>query len=144
MNFNFSLHFPVDPAVYKETAESQREDVRAIADKLERGEPLEATPGGSGAVAAAILRQWADSLSDKPPRKPGQLPSICRSEVAIHFEVLVRRGMSANKAKETLAGRYEVSPESIRKAVKERGQDAKGFLNFLQQVSTSGSNQKNK
>lgn len=144
MNYKFSLHFPVDPAAYKHTAKSQREGVRAMADKLERGEPLEATPGGSGAVAAAILREWADSLSDKPPRNAGQRPVINPSEVALHFESLVRSGMSANKAKETLAEEYSVSVESIRRAVKKRANDAKGFLNFLQQISSSRSDQKNK
>ncbi|ROO26772.1 hypothetical protein SAHL_12210 [Salinisphaera orenii YIM 95161] len=91
-------------------------------------------PKLAGEVAAAILRAWADNVSDKPKRKRGRPAyKLNPFNVAIEHELLkARKGMSDNAANENLAEKHDVSVEAIREAIKKKGADARSFLEFFE------------
>lgn len=135
----FKLEFIPDPEAYARTAEAQRGHAREIARRLEAGESLHDLPSGSGEFAAAILRLWANTLPNKPPRKRGQAPQIDASNIALEFVAMTRNPkavMSKVKVKEHLAEKYGVSVEAIRGALKKKLKDAEAFFDFGEQHGT--------
>lgn len=119
------IEFNVSPEEYAKVAQDQREWARNLADKIERGEPLDT--GLDRKVAAAILRGWADNLPDTAPRKPGQAPKVDAGEVAMQVAVLRVQGIAKGRAIAQVAEDWGVSDEAIRKALKKHGDEAMRF-----------------
>lgn len=115
----------ISPDEYARAAQSQRELAREMADKIERGEPLEHRMHRM--IAAGILRLWADNLSDTAPRKPGQAPRVHAGEVAMQVAVLRVQGIAKTRAIAQVAEDLGVSDEAIRKALKKHGDEAMRF-----------------
>ncbi|MEO7477717.1 MAG: hypothetical protein ABIT64_00600 [Lysobacteraceae bacterium] len=113
--------FHISPDAYARTAQSQREHVRNIADKLDRAEPLDDV---DRMMAAAILRGWADNLKDKQPRRQGQAPQFDHANAAIHYACLRRKGVGRTVAIKQLAEAYDVTNEAMRKVIGELGETA--------------------
>lgn len=120
------IEFNTSPDDYARVAQEQREWARRMADKIERGEPLDR--GLDRKVAAAILRGFADNLPDTAPRKAGQAPKIDAGEVALQYAALRGRGAKKGQAIAELAERWGVSDEAIRKSLKKNGDEAMRLL----------------
>lgn len=122
----------LDGAGYARIARKQKAQLRDLAERIERGEPLGQI---ERRVVAAVLRAHADRMPETMPRKAGRAPQINRSAVALEFEQLTRRGMTRNGAREHLAEKHGVSVEAIRQALADKRQDAADFLDLLQYPS---------
>jgi len=113
-------------------AELQRQDLRGFADLIERGELP--TDELAWMLIAATLRGAADSIPDKPKRGRGQAAKFDPGQAALSFAILVvRHGMSRNAARESLAERYSVSVEAVKKALQKHG-DGEPAIAFLESM----------
>lgn len=111
----------ISPETYREIAEKQRARIHAIADKIERGEPL---TEWERPRAALMLRLSVDLIKTKQSKK-GHPPEICQGTVALEFWMLVKeRGMSKNDTYGHLADEWDCSIQSIKNAVKKYGDAA--------------------
>ena len=132
-----SIPFQTSPEEYAEVARSQRKYAREVADKIEHGGELDSMAGG---FTAAILRAWADNLSDVQKRPRGQAPRFDAGNVALEFAALVKgKGVAKDSALGIIAGRYGVSVEAIRKSLRKHGDAAMALLTFMQTIGQTNS-----
>ena len=117
MNDN-ELEFMRPQDEQEETARSQRQYTRLLADKVETGESLSSM---ERKWIAAILRGAVDAI--QPPKgNRGPSPKLDPGSLAMEYAILrEHQSYSENAAHELLAGRHTVSPEAIKKALKKYG-----------------------
>ncbi|HRQ64632.1 MAG TPA: hypothetical protein PKZ76_07205, partial [Xanthomonadaceae bacterium] len=106
---------------YRETAADNSEMARKIADKLDRGEGLE---GYEAAVAAAILRAWANTPK-KPKRKRGQQQRMDPGTAEMMIAVKLAGGATWAQAVATTAENVGVTVEAVRIKMDGRKERAK-------------------
>ena len=74
---------------------------------------------------ALVLRQAADRLSDKQPRKRGQAPQVDHGSIAMSYAFMVgREGIGKTKAIDALAEQFEVSVTTVKTALRKYGAEA--------------------
>lgn len=91
-----------------------------LAAQIEAGVTLDAM---GRALAANAIRKLAAELPDELPRPKGQAPRFNHGDAAIGFLVLTcnpHNRMSRTAAIDTLAEKYGVSIEAMRKVIRER------------------------
>jgi len=117
MNDN-ELEFLRSQEEQEETARSQRQYTRLLADKVETGEILSSM---ERKWIAAILRGAVDAI--QPPKgNRGPSPKLDPGSLAMEYAILREiHGYTNNAAHEHLAGRHAVSTEAIKKALKKYG-----------------------
>ena len=107
---------PTNPDEYARIAAAQRESLRSIADRIEKGEPL--SHSWERGFAAAAIRAAASQIPDQAPKPRGHPPQFERSIVAFEYGGYVHGGLSKNKAIERLAQAHDVTVEAIKAALK--------------------------
>ena len=98
--------FPVAADKRPLVVKAQRDLIRAMADRLESGQPF--ARAAERKLAADILRQWAKHVPDDMPEY------VDSAQVAIHFACLVNmQEQSRGAATAELAEIYGVPPATI-------------------------------
>lgn len=106
---------------YEHIAESQKDFINQMAEKIEAGETLTTF---ECSFVAAVLRGAADGIRTKRPRRRGS-PDKLPGELAVWFGLKTRvEGMSDNAAAEELAGKYGTSVEAVKKTLGLTGKDS--------------------
>lgn len=126
---SYSFQYPPTDDEFAQVAKAQEAHARDIAEKLRRGEAL---AENEAAFAAIALCEWADAQRVARRRGRGRPVKVNKSTVALHFEGLVRRGLSGNAAKDRLAEIYEVDIDTISNALAVKGADAKALYDVSQ------------
>lgn len=121
----FRLPFSTADDDYARQVEASKAKVLSVAAKIEAGEAISRF---DVKLAAHVLRLYAENLPKTAPLKVGQLPKIDPANVALRHEILLLQGHKKLAAKNLLAEEFDVSVESIRKAVKKFGPDARTLL----------------
>jgi hypothetical protein len=98
--------FPVAADKRPLVVQAQRDLIRAMADRLESGQPF--ARAAERKLAADVLRAWAKHVPDDMPEY------VDPAQVAIHFACLVNmREQTRVAATAELADIYSVQPETI-------------------------------
>ena len=107
------ITFDVSHEALLASHEKNREGWLALADRLERGEALNAFERETIAIG---LREYVKTL--KPPARPrGRRPKFDAGEAALRFGELVRAGKKPAEAIGEIADSVGVSEEAVRKAI---------------------------
>ncbi len=115
------LAFRTTPERYAEIVRGQREMLHGLADKIERGETLEAF---EPEIAAAIIRAHADRMAAK--RGPGQ-QSPLDATVAIEYVNLRTQGEKHDVAIDLLMKQYGAKRSAITAAVRKHREAAESW-----------------
>lgn len=108
--------FTVSTDKHQLIVKAQREFIDSIADRVEKGEPIER--GAERKLIAGMLRAWARQIPDALPDAQGGAARMDPGYVAIHFACLVNgQGRSKSAATAELAEIYDVAPEAIGEAI---------------------------
>lgn len=110
------VEFSVSTEKHQLIVKAQREFIDSIADRVEKGEPLERV--AERKLIAGMLRAWARQIPDALPNSASGTPKMDPGYVAIHFACLVNgQGRSKSEAAAELAEIYDVSPEAVGEAI---------------------------
>ncbi|WP_137886277.1 hypothetical protein [Pseudomonas sp. 2FE] len=101
----------------RQMRETQRAQVREIADYLRDGKPLTKR---QAQLAAGLLYVAAERLLVEPSPPPGRPPKI-PDDACWNFVSRTRNGEGKNKVIADLAQQYEVSVEAIKKKIGNTG-----------------------
>jgi hypothetical protein len=105
--------FSVSADKYRKVVKAQRELLDAIAERVERGEPVARTD--ERRLIAGILRAWAQQIPEAPP---SATTKVDPAYIAIHCAVLMNaEGQDKASATAELAEIYGVPPEVIGEAI---------------------------
>jgi hypothetical protein len=111
------VKFEMSDEQYAELVRRQRARILRIAGKC-AGAGLLRRPERQ--TVAAILREWANRMSETRPRKRGQQPQFDHGEAALEFAMMVygvEPGQGTSIAYADLAERYGVSLEAMKQAI---------------------------
>ena len=109
--------FPVAADKRPLVVKAQRDLIRAMADRLESGQPF--ARAAERKLAADILRQWAKHVPDDMPEY------VDPAQLAIHFACLVNlQEQTEDSATVELAEIYSVPPETISAVLEKFGEPA--------------------
>ena len=109
--------FPVAADKRPMVVKAQRDLIRAMADRLESGQPF--ARAAERKLAADILRQWAKHVPDDMPEY------VDPAQLAIHFACLVNlQEDTRDAATAELAAVYDVPPATIGAVLEKFGDSA--------------------
>lgn len=124
-------------AEHAQIAKEQRRMFYDMAERIEAGQPLSSA---ERAIAAATLRHFGKNISESRPRPAGKPATLPDFELVIEFVRLTRhKALSKNAAIETLAWKYFVSTNAVKKRLgmgssaeaRARREDINGTLQAL-------------
>lgn len=105
---------------YMELRETRREGLLSMAEKIEKGEPLNIW---EKKIAAANLRHVADTLPMKRKIKRGRPGTLPGDIISKYATLVMRDKLSRNAAAEYLAEKYGTSVAAVKKRLKQDGAD---------------------
>jgi hypothetical protein len=110
------IPFTHDDDTHAARAREQKAYFKALADRVERGEPLGATVARQ---VAQVLRLHADQIPAEQPRKRGRPPMKADAgSLAMEFAFMtVHKGMDVTAAHDALAERQDMTVEGVKKAL---------------------------
>ncbi len=104
--------FSVSADKHPEVVKAQRDFMRLVADRIEKGAPF--ARAGERKLVAGIIRAWAKQLPDTMADAPDGAASIDPGYAAIHFACLVNGdGRTRADAAQELAEIYGATAEDI-------------------------------
>lgn len=106
----------------------QKKWIRALADDIEAGKPLAETADRQ--AVAAILRGWADSVSEQQKGKQGPAPKFDHGWEAFSYAIHRRKGWTHGQALAEIADRVGVSEVAVDKAIRKYRAAAFAFFGF--------------
>jgi hypothetical protein len=116
------IRFTHDDDTHVARAREQKAYFKALADRVERGEPLDDMEAGR---VATILRLHADQIPAEQPRKRGDAPRVDYGSIAqFYARMIVHHGIKPADAVNDLSIEFNVSTVTIRKAVRQYGDEA--------------------
>ena len=108
--------FSVSADKHPEVVKAQRDFMRMVAERIEKGEPF--ARAGERKLVAGVLRAWARQLPDTLANASDGWASIDPGYAAIHFACLVNgQGRTRAAAAQELAGLYGATAEDILEAI---------------------------
>jgi hypothetical protein len=101
---------------YPEVVKAQRDFMRLLAERIEKGEPF--ARAGERKLVASIVRAWAKQLPDTLADAPEGKASIDAGYAAIHLACLVNgQGKTQAEAAQELAALYDATADDILEAI---------------------------
>lgn len=122
------VSFYVSPEEYAKTARAQKKWVRALADDIEAGKPIEGKIDRQ--AVAGILRLWADNLEEIPRGKRGPAPKFCHGSEALSYAMHRWKGLTHGQALAEIADRVGVSETAVNKAIEKHRAGAFAVFGF--------------